>query len=268
MFAAGSSRIYGCILLLAGVLPGCAGLHDAARSGNMAWLTGKSETPPETAPREESAPGPTYTVEIRREGRKPEAAKFEHRQGMFLQDAVVQSGAAAKFPQMTLYIMRTPPQGGPAQRMTSVYDSAEKRVAWESDYAIYPGDHVVITEDTTSRFDEVVNRFLGPFARYAARRRQREIGNFRRYGRLPTASVSDTPPEHVCPTSAARPHSKISWLPWFSRRSEWLPSAHHFTTTGAPSRTPSIMRALSPTMASSRFPPGPIKAMYVMGGCW
>jgi hypothetical protein len=166
MFAAGSSRlgICGCVLLLAGVLPGCAGLHDAGK-GNMAWLTGESEKPEQTAPAEEAAPGPSYTVEIRRHRRKPEAAKFEHRPGMFLQDAVVQSGAAAKFPQMTLYIMRTPSQGGPAQRMTSVYDSTQKRVAWESDYAIYPGDHVVITEDTSSRFDDMVNRFLGPFAR-------------------------------------------------------------------------------------------------------
>lgn len=157
-------RYWTCVLIALAIAPGCAGLQDA-QGGNLAWLTGESgEARKPEAPKEMTPPGPTYTVEIRREGRKPESAEFLHREGMFLQDVVVESGAAAKFERMTLYIMRTPPQGGPAQRMTSVYDDTQKRVAWESDYAIYPGDHVVITEDRSSKFDDMFNRFLGPFA--------------------------------------------------------------------------------------------------------
>jgi hypothetical protein len=84
---------------------------------------------------------------------------------MHLQDALEKSGAAKKIKRMELYVLRTPPQGGPRQRLTADYDSVKRRVAWESDYAVYPGDHVVVIEDNTSEFDRLVERCLGPLGR-------------------------------------------------------------------------------------------------------
>jgi hypothetical protein len=72
------------------------------------------------------------------------------------------AGVTKKLKQMELYVLRTPPQGGPRQRMTATYDGGERRVAWESDYALYPGDYVVAIQDSTTSFDKMFGRFMGP----------------------------------------------------------------------------------------------------------
>lgn len=149
------------IVAAGGASAGCAGFQDAAGGDSLTWLTGKTEKPAET-------PLPltgAYTVEIRREGHKTETVQLPHRPETRLQNAVEQSGAAKKFRRMTLYVVRTPPNGGPKQRMSAAYDAGERRVAWESDYAIYPGDHIVITQDNSSELDKLVQRFLGPLSR-------------------------------------------------------------------------------------------------------
>jgi hypothetical protein len=146
---------------LAVSLAGCSAAQKEEPSGGNVvtqWLTGEE---PKTA---ESEPtGPTYTVEIRRPGYSTQFVRMPHEGETHLQDALEKSGAAKKLKRMELHVMRTPPQGGMRQRMTADYDAAEKRVAWESDYALYPGDHVVVIEDTSSEFDDMINRFLGPF---------------------------------------------------------------------------------------------------------
>lgn len=44
------------------------------------------------------------------------------------------------------------------------------------------------------------------------------------------------------------------------------PSVHHFTSTGVPTPTPSIILALSPTIASSKWPLEPNRAISVISG--
>jgi hypothetical protein len=156
------------LLALAGIsLAGCSlpqKDESSPSSGNVVtqWLTGETPKAAE-AETQNQPPGPNYTVEIRRPGYSTQYVRVPHQGETHLQDALEQSGAARKLKRMELHVMRTPPQGGPRQRLSADFDSGEKRVAWESDYAIYPGDHVVVIEDTSSQFDDMISRFMGPF---------------------------------------------------------------------------------------------------------
>jgi hypothetical protein len=131
---------------------------DESENNVSQWVQGDEPPAAQNQPA-----GPTYTVEIRRPGYSTQFSRIPHQGATHLQDALEKSGAAKKLKRMELYVLRTPPQGGPRQRLAAEYDAGKKRVAWESDYAIYPGDHVVVIEDTSSEFDAMVSRFLGPF---------------------------------------------------------------------------------------------------------
>jgi hypothetical protein len=137
---------------------GCSAPQTGEQGDNpLALLSG--EKPAVEAP----ADGPSVTVEMRREGYSPQISKLPHAGTMHLQEALEKTGVTKKLKNMELYVLRTPPQGGPRQRLTAKYDSGDRRVAWESDYALYPGDYVVVIENATSEFDRMVGRFLGPF---------------------------------------------------------------------------------------------------------
>ncbi len=138
---------------------GCSTLQPQEGAANpFAWMQG--EKPAAEEPKQPT--GPTYTVEIRRDGYTPQITQIPYTETIHIQDALVKSGATKKLKRMELYVLRTPPNGGPRQRLTAMWDAGEGRVAWESDYAIYPGDYIVAIEDKTSQFDDMVNRFLGP----------------------------------------------------------------------------------------------------------
>jgi hypothetical protein len=142
-----------------GLVVGCsAAQKEGAETNPLAALDEEKQA---AAP-DGAIAGPTYTVEIRREGYASKFVRLPHTGETHLQDALANSGATRMMKRMELYVLRTPPGGGPRQRMTSAYNFAERRVAWESDYAIYPGDHVVAIQDKSTEFDHMVNRFLGP----------------------------------------------------------------------------------------------------------
>jgi hypothetical protein len=140
---------------------GCATTQKETDEGEVTQLVQGQGEGPEAA--QQQPAGPFFTVEIRRPGYSTQYSRVPHQGATHLQNALEKSGAAQKLKRMELYILRTPPQGGPRQRMTAEYDPAEKRVKWESDYAIYPGDYIVVIEDTSSEFDDMMSRFLGPF---------------------------------------------------------------------------------------------------------
>jgi hypothetical protein len=148
-------------LLLGVLLAGCTLTQKEDSDAVVSQWPNGEEPPPQA---EKSQPeGPTYTVEIRRPGYTTQFNRIQHQGPTHLQNALEKSGATSKMKRMELYVLRAPPQGGPRQRLAAVFDGAEGRVKWESDYAIYPGDHVVAIEDTSSEFDDMMSRLLGPF---------------------------------------------------------------------------------------------------------
>lgn len=77
---------------------------------------------------------------------------------MRLQDVV--NNSKANFRSKLAYIVRTSPETGEKHKLEGKFGS-NRRITLDTDYAIQPGDRVVITQDTTTSFDRVMRSLLG-----------------------------------------------------------------------------------------------------------
>ena len=77
---------------------------------------------------------------------------------MRLQEIV--DSSKAPFRHKKAYVVRTSPKTGQQHKLEASFDT-NRRVSMETDYAIQPGDRVVIAEDTTSSFDRVMKTMIG-----------------------------------------------------------------------------------------------------------
>jgi hypothetical protein len=107
------------------------------------------------------APGGKYVVEIRPERGKPQQVERALTEPTYVQGALEQSGAIQRFGRMHVQLLRPLPAGG-WHVMELEFDRDLKRIAPEYDYALLPGDRVVVTEDTTTVWDDVMVRALRP----------------------------------------------------------------------------------------------------------
>ncbi|MEX1042252.1 MAG: hypothetical protein WDZ51_16590 [Pirellulaceae bacterium] len=80
-----------------------------------------------------------------------------------LQAAVEQSKADHRFKRFHIAISRLPQNsGGQPQTLVSKYDHVSNKIPFDSDYALRPGDRVVIVEDKSSVVDDMLGSFLNP----------------------------------------------------------------------------------------------------------
>jgi len=82
-----------------------------------------------------------------------------------------QSGAAKKWARMQIDLYRPLPSGG-WHKMTIEFDRETHRVPPEFDYAVLPGDRIVVTQDTTTIMDDVLQRTLEPLGIVPAAKRK------------------------------------------------------------------------------------------------
>lgn len=112
-------------------------------------------------PAHDAAPTAKYTVEIRPEGGKPQTVEKPLTETIHVQKAIEQTGAAKKFDRASVDVYRPLPTGG-WHKMTLEYDHDAHAIPPEYDYAVLPGDRIVVTEDTTTVFDDMMFRALKP----------------------------------------------------------------------------------------------------------
>jgi hypothetical protein len=137
----------------------------------MAGLVGCSVFKEQAAPKlsAEVTPGPApdapptakYFVEIRPDNGKPQAVEKALTEPIHVQMAIEQTGAAKKFARAEIVLFRPLPSGG-WHKMELEYDRETHSVPPEYDYAVLPGDRIVVSEDTTTVFDDVMERALRP----------------------------------------------------------------------------------------------------------
>src|SRR5262249_13408342 len=97
-------------------------------------------------PTPDGLPAAKYVVEIRPEKGKPQAIEKPLTEPIHVQTAMDQTGALKKYNRSLISIYRQLPSGG-LHKMDLEFDRENKRVAPEYDYAILPGDRIVVTED-------------------------------------------------------------------------------------------------------------------------
>lgn len=145
---------------------GCAvtlGCHSV--NTELATLFGDVPSPAST---QVNAPpaiaGPKYQVEFREKGKQPQLAQLALPDVLYVQQALEQSGALGRFRRMKIEIYRHLPDGG-GHRLDIPFDRAKRRVPPAGDYAIHPNDRIVVTEDTSTVVDDMLESLGGPFSK-------------------------------------------------------------------------------------------------------
>jgi hypothetical protein len=139
-------------------LVGCAGFGERPEPKLKAEVTPAPTNSSATA----AAPqADKYTVEIRPASGKAEALPQPLTDHICVQEALEKSGAAKKFKRFELELYRPLP-GDRWHRMVLEYDRSNHRVPAETDYALQPGDRLMVIEDTSDIFDDLAQQVLSP----------------------------------------------------------------------------------------------------------
>lgn len=102
-----------------------------------------------------------FSVEVRPEKGKPQSVEKELSGQTHVQTALEQAGVAKKFPRCFIELYRPLPNGG-WHRMELEFDRENHRVPAEFDYAVLPGDRIIVTEDPTNMMDDFMAKALQP----------------------------------------------------------------------------------------------------------
>jgi hypothetical protein len=140
-------------LAIASGLVGCSMFKDQTQPKLAAEVQPAGAHPP--------APVGKYSVELRPQKGKPQAVEKEMTEPVHVQTALEQTGAAQKWPRCFIELYRPLPNGG-WHKMQLEFDRENHRVPAEFDYAVLPGDRIVVMEDPTNLLDDFMSRALKP----------------------------------------------------------------------------------------------------------
>ena len=137
------------------LLSGCAVMDTATDKGLPLLGEGAS-----------AAPGPTtaVTMEIRPVGKKkPEMTQLQLDSGATVQQALEKAKLVKRFRRMNIEVMRV--AGQQRAKLDVKYDHTKAQVNPLYDYALYPGDHLIVAEDPSTSLDDMFNSIAGPLPR-------------------------------------------------------------------------------------------------------
>ena len=105
-----------------------------------------------------SPTGEMVTVQIRPAYGKTTNQEIPLAENMRLQDVV--DNVKTDFSNKQAYLVRTSPLTGEQHKLEGLFDKS-RRISLQTDYAIQPGDRIVVTQDTSTSFDRVMKSMLG-----------------------------------------------------------------------------------------------------------
>jgi hypothetical protein len=134
--------------LIVAAMTGCAGL-GTPKSDLTAELS-KTGTPGSEAAN-------TAKVEIvfQPDSGQPERMERPLTEATTVQQMLVQSGALKKYRRIEVEVMRPLPNGG-AHKIPCEYDRETRQINPENDYALMPGDRVLVKEDPSTIVDDIM----------------------------------------------------------------------------------------------------------------
>jgi hypothetical protein len=141
-----------CVAIASGFV-GCSVFKDQTQPKLAAEVRPGGPHPP--------APIGKFSVEVRPEKGKPQSVEKEMSEQLHVQTALEQTGVAKKFPRCYIELYRPLPNGG-WHKMVLEFDRENHRVPAEFDYAVLPGDRIVVTEDPTNLLDDFIARAMRP----------------------------------------------------------------------------------------------------------
>ncbi len=134
-------------------------------NSELAMLFGDVPTSPEPSVSSATAiNAPKFHLEIRESGKQPQLVQLPLPEVLYVQQALEQSGAIRRFRRMKIEIYRQLPEGG-GHRLDVAFDRVTRRVPPGADYAIHPNDRIVVTEDSSTVVDDMLETITGPFGK-------------------------------------------------------------------------------------------------------
>jgi hypothetical protein len=143
--------------LLAAGLSGCAGF-GTSKSGLDAELSkasGAAAASVQTA---------KFDVVFQPKSGKPEHIERSLSEPLTVQQALEQSGGLKKFRRVEIELVRQLPSGG-VHTIPCEFDRSTRRINPEFDYALMPGDKVVVKEDSSTIIDDMLQSAGGGLGR-------------------------------------------------------------------------------------------------------
>lgn len=107
--------------------------------------------------------GRGVTLEIREAGKKPEIKQFALENGSTVQQLLEKAKLVRTFRRMDIEVLRV--AGDQRAKLAVKYDHTQAQVRPEYDYALYPGDHLIVQEVTKTAFDDMIESVGDPLRR-------------------------------------------------------------------------------------------------------
>jgi hypothetical protein len=80
-----------------------------------------------------------------------------------VQDALDAAKASKRFRNLDVVVIRAVSNAmEPQLKLQCRFDHKTRRIGWESDYAILPGDRILVREDKSTPLDDVLGSLVGP----------------------------------------------------------------------------------------------------------
>ena len=143
---------------------GMAAMAALLLSGCAVMNTGGAQSLPVPEAAAMAAPGSTasITMEIRPAGKKPEMTQLQLDNGTTVQQALEKAKLVQRFRRMNVEVMRV--AGQQRAKLDVKYDHTKAHVDPLYDYALHPGDHLIVAQDTSTALDDMLES-LGPLRR-------------------------------------------------------------------------------------------------------
>jgi hypothetical protein len=152
-------RLFGTAFSLGAILIGLAASGCQTLDSNLAAVLAEPTAEPARAAAPESGDA-VYYIEFRPDRKKPVIVGVPLNEVTYVQGALEKSGALKKFRRAKIEIYRHLPQGG-GHKIPIDYNRRNRRVESGTDYAIHPRDRIVVTEDTSTVLDDMIDSMGG-----------------------------------------------------------------------------------------------------------
>lgn len=101
---------------------------------------------------------PRVILEVREDGTHVESIPLDMDKAVFIEDIVQQARLHDRFGQLDISIMRPTPNGGPPLRLDTHIESTGKATNVGQNYALLPGDHIVVNSDNRSSLERFIDK--------------------------------------------------------------------------------------------------------------
>jgi len=140
-----NARFFVCILLVIGSAGvGCASLGTGLHRSDPPVATG------------------TYSVQVKGGFPAKGIKNYPLHEGTTVQTVLDDSGQTSLHRDFEIDVLRKTSTSEGIVKMPVQFDAGKQRVKFETDYAIYPGDHVIIRPLSFSPFEQVASMLGGP----------------------------------------------------------------------------------------------------------